>query len=249
MVRQTRKPTAPSIKDWQQAISTFQHHRNLDDNKFREGVEQLVAELRSESVSAYDTAARMERLEPSPVFKHDGSAIILKIEKRGLTVEQLALAELELLPLDPDHLPTSAVVVVSPEEIARAPKDLRDRIRIGVDEEKVVHLLRTQAKRLLEGAKRAQRCLDDYKQRLGAIKPATSVAWNALFETTEPWGAPPKEIADRIAIGVRHPQMSEYLSHDDHVALWHDNVRTRLSQWRKRQTERGQPGQKRGPKK
>lgn len=234
MVRQERKPTSPSDDDWQQAIATFKRHRDLDGADFREGVEQLIPELRRESDSAYDTAARMERREPADLYAHDGSAITLRVQKKGYT-EQLALAELDLVRFNSNELPMSAVVTMSPDEFAKGPLgDLRDRIRVGVDEEMVIRQLRTQAERLLEGIKCTQRRLSDYKKRLEAIKPATSVAWDALFETTETWGTQPKEIAKRIADCVRHAKMNEYLSHDDHVALWHENVRTNLSKWRKR---------------
>jgi hypothetical protein len=234
VVRQERKATSPSDDEWYQTIVTFKRHRDLDGTDFREGLEQLIPELRHESDSAYDTAARMERREPADLYAHDGSAITLRVEKKGYT-EQLTLAQLDLLRFSPSDLPTSAVLVVSPDEIGTAAfRDLRDRIHIGVDEERVVRLVRTQAERLLEGIKRVQRCLSDYKKRLATIKPATSVAWDALFETTEAWGSQPKEIAKRIADHVRHPKMSEYLSHDDHVALWHENVRTNLKKWRER---------------
>lgn len=241
MSRQDQKTTLPSDDDWQRALATFKRYRDLDGADFRARVEQLIPELRDESDKAYATAARVERREPADLYTPDGksitldgSAITLRIEKKGYT-EQLALAELDLLCFNPGDLPTRAVVVVSPDEITKGTLgDLLDRIRIGVDEEKVVRSLRTQAERLLEGIKRAQRCLNDYKKRLEAIKPATSVAWDALFETTEAWGTQPKEIAKRIADRVRHPKMSEYLNHDDHVALWHENVRTNLKKWRAR---------------
>lgn len=233
MGRQTQTST-PSDDDWRDSIAAFKRHRDLDGKKFREGAEQLIPELRREAASAYDTAARMERREHFDVFAHDGAAIIRSLEKTGHT-EQLALAGLDLLRLDLSAMPTSAVVVVTPDEVAAGGiKDWRDRIRSGVDEQEVARRLRTQAERLLEGVKRVQSCLNNYKQRLATIKPATSVAWDVLFETTESWRAPPKEIARRIAAGVRHPKMTEDHTHDDHVGLWHENVRTRLSDWRKR---------------
>ena len=86
----------------------------------------------------------------------------------------------------------------------------------------------------MDGARRVQRCLDDYKQRRKAIEPATSVAWDTLIATTEPWGVKPMEIARRIARGVRHPKMSDSLTDEDHAAFWHENLKTRLSDWHRR---------------
>ena len=245
MVRQTKKPTkSPSEDDWKRAIATFAHHRNFDDNEFREGVERLVGKLKSESEDAYETASQRERQEPHTLERHDGSAIILRIEKKGLTSEQIALAELDLLRIDLKELPTKSVVTVSPNELLKGPiENLSERTHWSVDEEKVVRSVRTQAERLREGAKRVQRHLDDYDQRRRAIKPVKSVAWHFLFETTEPWGVEPIEISKRIAAAVNHQKMHAGLSPEEHVALWHDNVTTRLSTWRKRKNER-KPGRR-----
>ena len=235
---------SPSDDDWRQAVDAFKRHRDLDGKKFREGVEQLIPELRHEAASAYDTAARRERKEPADLSAYDGSAVTLRLEKRGYA-EQIALAALDLLHFEPSVMPTSTVVVVTPDEIAKGIiKDLAARILSGVDEQEVVRLLRIQAERLLEGGKRVQRCFNDYKQRLAAIEPATSVAWHALFETIEPWGSQPKDIAEQIALRVRHPRATEHIDHADHVALWHDNVRSQLRGWRRRR----KPSSRRAPK-
>lgn len=239
MVRQTRKPTkTPSEDDWQQAISAFKHHYNLDDSEFREGVKDLASELDDESKGANDTAALMEDGEQATPLLHDGSAILLRIEKKGRTAEQIALAELDLLALDLSKVRRLYGLLVSPDEpIATLPNP-------SISFSDVVRQLRTQAKRLRAGAKRVRRCLGEYHQRLDAIKPVRSVAWDVLCETTEPWGVQPMEISRRIAGAVRHPSMRDRMSKDEHARLWNENLKNQQTKWRARQTKKQRGGRK-----
>lgn len=243
MVKQTRKPTKSpaSDDDWKRALETFAYYRILDDDVFFKGVEKLAEQLRIESTNAYDAAVRMLAGETHRVADHDRSAIILKIEKKGITEQQIALAELELL--DFGELPKKSWILVSPDELDELLKgpaeNLQKRTYVSVDERKVVRSLRTQATRLKGGAERVQRIIEDYGKRRKAIKPAVSVAWHTLFESTEQWGAEPKEIAERIAALVRHPEMKDHFSEDKHVGLWHVTVKTARNNFRKRKRTKG----------
>lgn len=237
MVRQTRKPTKSSASDddWKRLLATFAYYRILDDDEFREGLEKLAEALRNESASVYKTVVRMLAGEPHKLDEHDGNTTKLKLEKKALSKQQIAYAELDLLGIDLKKLPMKSVTTVSPDELMNKTwGDLRERTQWSVDEEKVVRTLCTQAERLKEGTERVQRVIDDYDPRRKAIKPADSVAWNTLFESTEQWGAEAKEIAERITDLVRHPEMKDHLSRDKHVTLWYVNVQTQQKKFRKR---------------
>jgi hypothetical protein len=231
VVRKAKKATkTPSEDDWQQAISAFKHHYNLDDSAYRNSVKQLASELEDESKSANDTAALIEDGEPATPLLHDGSAILLRIEKKGRTVEQIALAKLDLVALDLEKGRRHYGLMVFPNEVIKVDPP----IFVG----EVARQLRAQAKRLRAGAKRVRRCLDDYKQRRDAIKPVRSVAWDVLIATTEPWAVQPMDISRRIARAVRHPSMRDRMDEDEHARLWNDNLKNQQTKWHERHPEK-----------
>jgi hypothetical protein len=265
VTKQTDKSVAPTADDWRRAIDVFKRYRAFDSRVFRQQAIEFVPALEHEAERAYDTAARMERLEPVDLSAHDGPAVILRLKMKAYAA-QLGLADLDLLRLDPiepwlDHADPYGVIPdvpapltmfhsVGPEDlaqIARRHADHVERWGLGLTtKQRPVRLLRLQAERLLEGARRVQGCIDHYERQHEAIKPATSVALYDLFAAVEPWDVDTIAIARQIVgADIRPGRVKEHEDHKEVVTRpiaareraaltkkWSATLRQRRAEWR-----------------